>query len=680
LKRLVALSLGAFFLGAFPASAQTSQSVETVVVTASPPRPVGQEAFSSVTLDQGELQAFNQLDASLEQVPGLSLFRRSTSLNANPTIQGVSLRAIAPSGAGRALVLLDGVPVNDPFGGWVIWAALPPEDIGSAEVVRGAGAGPYGAGALTGTITLDERSGASGVSTADVSAGALGTYRVAASGGTALGNLKLLGSVAGERSDGWIPVDKAQRGAADNHLRLDSGSASLRAEEMFGDVLASARVGVYDVAQGAGLVGAEAKSRGVTGSLTFAAAATPERPGWRVQAWVVRSNFSNTSVATAPDRSFTTPANDQFATPALGLGSNLALVGMAGHIRWEAGGDIRADSGESREHFLFVAPDFQDMRRSGGKMTVGGLYAEGAYDTADWLLTAGLRGDAWSTAQGHLDISSIATGAPVSQTRFDSRSGIVPTGRAGLRRNFSDGQYLRAAAYSGFRPPTLNELYRPFRVGNNVTNQNPDLKPERLYGAEIGWGGDEPWLAWDADIFWNRLHDAVANVTIGTVTCGTPPIPCGTLSERQNIPDIEAVGLEADAEHHLSNAFAMRAAVSLTDARVRDPGDALNGKRPAQAPLATITGGILWQPLDPLTLAANLRWESSRFEDDLNTLRLGSALTVDARVDWQVAPAWSAFLAADNLFNANVATQESTLGVFSYGAPRIVSVGLLYEP
>ncbi len=677
MKRIIALGLGACLWCAIPALAQ---SIETVVVTASPPRPVGQATFSTVTLDQGELQTFNQLDASLEQVPGLSLFRRSTSLNANPTIQGVSLRAIAPSGAGRTLVLLDGVPVNDPFGGWVIWASLPPEDIGSAAVVRGAGAGPYGAGALTGTITLDERSDTEGVSTADASAGELGTYRVAASGGTSLGDLSLFGSVAGERSDGWIPVDQAQRGAADNHLWLDSGAASLRGDEMVGNTLVSGRIGVYDVAQGAGLVGAEAKAKGITGSLTLATSAGPAGPGWRVQIWAERSDFSNTSVATAPDRSVTTPANDQYSTPALGIGGNVALIGAAGNFRWEAGGDVRMDSGESRERFLFIAPDFQNNRRSGGTMTVGGLYVEGAYDASGWLLTAGLRGDAWSTAQGHLDISSIASGAPISQTHFDGRSGIVPTGRAGIRHDFADGEYLRAAAYSGFRAPTLNELYRPFRVGNNVTNQNPDLKPERLYGAEIGWGGDIPWLSWNADVFWNRLHDAVANVTIGTVTCGTPPVACGILYQRQNIPDIEAVGFEADAEHHLSDVLALRAAVSLTDARVHDPGDALNGKRPAQAPLATVTGGAVWRPLDPLTLAANLRWESSRFEDDLNTLRLGSALTVDARADWRFTPAWSAFIAVDNLLDADVATQESVFGVFSYGAPRVISIGLTYAP
>ena len=140
------------------ASPQAAAAVETIIVTATHmTQPVGNAAFSAVTLDADQLL---RETASTTRWSRCRAFRSSAAppaISANATTQGVSLRAIAPSGAGRALVLLDGVPVNDPFGGWVIWTALPSEDIGGAEIVRGAGAGPYGAGALTGTILLTER-------------------------------------------------------------------------------------------------------------------------------------------------------------------------------------------------------------------------------------------------------------------------------------------------------------------------------------------------------------------------------------------------------------------------------------------------------------------------------------------------------------------------------------------
>src|SRR5665213_2611737 len=133
--------------------------IQTVVVTAArlPPAP-GDAAFSIIQLTPQQLQGEPRLDLALEQVPGVSLFRRTSSAAENPTTQGISLRSIGPSAAGRALVTLDGVPQNDPFGGWVIWTSLPSEAITGAQVIRGAGAGPYGAGALTGVVALEEMS------------------------------------------------------------------------------------------------------------------------------------------------------------------------------------------------------------------------------------------------------------------------------------------------------------------------------------------------------------------------------------------------------------------------------------------------------------------------------------------------------------------------------------------
>ena len=648
-------------------------NVETVTVTAAHyPQPVGDAAFSTVAVDIDEYASVGRLDAVLEQaVPGLSLFRRTTSISANPTTEGVSLRAIAPSGAGRALVLLDGVPVNDPFGGWVIWTALPPEDLQQAEVVRGAGAGPYGAGALTGTILLNERDDEDGIAAADASAGSLGTVRAAASGGTELGNVNLFASVSGERSNGWIPVLPPRQGAADNHLWFDGGSASLRAQTMLDDVSATARIATYDQAQGAGLVGAEAKARGTSASLTFAQAASPI--GWRIQTWMLKSGFSNTSVSVPAyplPRSTATPANDQYATPALGFGANAALIGSSGNFRWEIGGDVRDDSGKSPELYRYISGTFTMNRRSGGKEVIAGLYGEGAYDTGQWLLTVGLRDDYWATSQGHLVESLRSTGAITNDQDYAGRHGSVPTARIGARANIAN-QYLRAAAYAGFRVPTLNELYRPFRVGNNTTNANAALKPEKLSGVEIGWGGYSGALLWNATLFWNRLHDAIANRTLSSS-------PSGSVAQRQNIGDIAALGAEGDVSWKLGDLVSLHGAFSLTDARVRAA--ALKGKRPAEAPRLTLTGGASYKPIDALALNADLRWESSRFEDDQNTLRLGPDFVVDLRADWRLRDAVSVFIAADNITNANIATAEATDGTFSTGQPRMFEIGLSYEP
>ena len=655
-----------------------ADGIESVVVSAARlPEPVGQAAFSVATLDAAALSTGDRLDSALEQVPGVSLFRRTNSVSANPTIQGISLRSIAPSGAGRALVLLDGVPMNDPFGGWVIWTALPAEDIARAEIVRGAGAGPYGAGALTGTISLSERGATDGIAVADASGGELGSYRAAASGGTQIGAVSLFASASTEQSDGWYAVLPGQRGAADTRLWFRGSSASLRAETALGSGITLAeRVGYYDEARASGLAGGGAKANGLSASVTLAKAATDAQFGWRLQSWLLNSDLSNVSVSVAPGHVATRPADDQYSTPALGWGLNAAAIGQTGKFRWEVGADLRDDAGESREHYFYSGGKFLDNRRSGGQMIVGGGYGELAYDTGAWLLTAGVRADEWATSQGHLVQSNIASGAVSLQSNPPSRDGIVPTGRLGIRRNFADGEYLRAAAYAGFRAPTLNELYRPFRVGNDVTNANAALNPEKLYGGEVGWGGVHGNVSWNTTVFFNQLHDAITNVTIGTSSAG------GALRQRQNAGDINAVGFEGDAVAQLLPNFGIHAAVALTDARVHAGAAAaqLNGKRPAQAPVASITAGATWYPVAPLGLTADLRFESARFDDDLNSRRLGSAFTLNLLADWAVARDWSLFVAADNIADARVATAVDATGVVSYDAPRMVSAGIRYAP
>src|SRR5690348_4862978 len=93
-----------------------------------------------------------RVDDVLRQVPGFSLFRRSGSRTANASAQGVSLRGLGGSASSRALVLLDGIPLVDPFGGWVYWNRVPRVALSSAEVFRGGSSSLYGSSALGGVV------------------------------------------------------------------------------------------------------------------------------------------------------------------------------------------------------------------------------------------------------------------------------------------------------------------------------------------------------------------------------------------------------------------------------------------------------------------------------------------------------------------------------------------------
>lgn len=657
---------------------------EIVVTGARLPPAAGEAAFSVVRLSEADLAPQQRLDEALAMVPAVSLFRRTSSLSANPTTQGISLRSIAPSGAGRALVTLDGVPLNDPFGGWVIWSQIPTEALSGLDIVRGAGAGPYGAGALTGVIALRERDRGAVL---DVSAGERSEARLSAAGSTMAGPLRLTGSALYETADGYVPVRGPAAGAADTPLDLEVKSAALRADLPIADATLSLRASAFEEDRGSGLLRARATASGSATSATLARPPAADQSGWRIQVWRRESDLANTSVAVADDRATTTPANDQYATPAVGWGANAALRGVhpapgGGRLEWEVGADARFSDGETQERFRFMGAAFTRDRVAGGKTAVAGAYAEGSWSNGPWLAAGGLRADRWSNSDGRRLERDRATGVPTLDETDPDRSGDVVSARFAIRRDIGGGQALRLAAYSGFRPATLNELHRPFRVGNDLTEANAALEPERLTGLEAGWAFTGERTRLTATMFRNAIEDAIVNVTIGVGPATFPRagfVPAGgVLRQRMNAGTIKAAGAELDGRFEVGERLSLRAALSVTDARV-DGGTAapqLTGLRPAQAPIWSATGGADWRASDRLALSADARWESRRFDDDQNSRVLDPALVVGVRADFAVTPQTVLWLAADNLFDADVEVSETGTGVAGFGPPRSLAAGL----
>jgi len=650
--------------------------VEVVIVRPVnlPPR-IGDSVYSRLRLESEDLQGSTRVDAALRQVPGVSLFRRNGSEAANPTTQGLSLRSLAPSGAGRALVTLDGVPLNDPFGGWVIWSAVPPERLAAIDVVRGAGAGAWGAGALTGVVSLTELESEAGAFRGDVSMGDHDLARAAlvvSEGGLTV-------SAAAGRGPRFTPVRGAGRGAADKPLDLTHYSGSARLRDDLGPAAAALGLGFWREDRDSGLAGAASRSEGASLALTLA---DLERgTGWRAQIWVRASDLKNSSVSVAAGRGSTTPASDQYATPASGWGLNAAWRVNAGPWSMEAGADARLSQGEAHERFRFLNGGFTRGRESGGRTTVAGLYGEGSWSSERVLHSAGLRVDHWSQDGALRRERDLATGAITLDSRAPGASGRRASIRIGSRIELSEALALRAAAYSGFRPPTLNELHRPFRVGNDITEANPALRPESLAGVDLGLEGLAGGWTWSAGAFFNRLNDPVTNVTLGTGPAVFPVagfVPAGgTLRQRRNAGRIDAWGVEAETRASIRQ-LDLRAAIAWADAEVDGGAGApqLTGLRPAQTAKLTATAGASWRPVDFAILDVSMRYEGERFDDDLNTRRLKAALSVDGRAAWRLAGGSEIYLAVENLANSRVQTALAGDGAVSLAAPRAIRLGV----
>ena len=301
----------------------------------------------------------------------------------------------------------------------------------------------------------------------------------------------------------------------------------------------------------------------------------------------------------------------------------------------QIGVDFRRAEGETREHFRFMSDAFTRNRVAGGEALIAGVYIEDSLVLSDRLtLTGGVRVDHWRLRAGQLSETDLASGASTLFRQFPDRSGWEPTGRAGAVFKASDVLDLRAAAYVGFRTPTLNELYRPFRVGADVVAANPALKPERLRGVEAGVDlAPRGAIGLHATLFYNRLDKAISNVTRGRGPAVFPDVGFvaagGAYRQRENLDAIEVIGLEASGDARWRD-VRLHASYAFTSAETGAPGLELDGKRPAQTPRHQASATLSWVPPAPFRAAVTGRYVSAQFEDDLETRRLSSAFTVDA--------------------------------------------------
>ncbi|EGF91484.1 tonB dependent receptor family protein [Asticcacaulis biprosthecium C19] len=658
----------------FPAAAYAQSAPEPADVVIQANRFAiyrGDAAFSAIDLNRDDVARSPAIDLSLKRTTQAALFRRSSSLTANPTVQGMSLRAIAPSGAGRALVTLDGVPQNDPFGGWVIWAGIPQTALNGAHVVRGAGGGAYGAGALTGVVDLGLTAPRGQSDYLRLEAGERGSHQVAL--GAAIGDLSL--HYVTQTQNGDPAVHAPQRGAADRPTFGEDTAylVNYRREVCPGvcgylDLLA----GHYDSRRDTGLAGGIATSSGDSLSAGFTRPATDEHNGLRLQVWHRTSDLANRSVSVGAGRASTTLANDQVATPASGTGVLAAIRHQSPDLEWEIGFDARFNDGQSEEYYRYMSGAPTRFRVAGGQTSLAGLYGEATKDYGVMSLTGAVRLDQWQSHDGHRQETDLTNGAAVLNLKSDARSYTVVSARLGATWDIAEGRILRAAAYNGFRPPSLNELYRPFRVGNDVTEANAELKPETLSGVEIGVRDRHV----DVGLFYNVLKDPVTNVTIG-VGPGTFPtagfIPAGgVLRQRRNGGEITAYGVEVRGDYPVTERVALTGSATWTHARTDD------GRRPAQAPAYSAAIG-LDADFAPIRLTADVVFDGEAFEDDLNTLVLEPSQRLDLRADYALTDHLTLSGRVANAFDSDIQIARSGDGTVQFDTGRRFYFGLAWR-
>lgn len=612
------------------------------------------------------------LDDALRNVAGFSLFRRSGSRTANPTAQGASLRGLGASGASRAVVLSDDIPLNDPFGGWVYWGRIPRAAIASLEVASGGVSDLYGSDALGGVVNVLRRRPDSHMLTLETSYGNQVTPDFSFLASAQAGQWAASFSGEALHTSGYVPVDESERGAVDRRAGSEHGVGEITVERNLTD---RARVFLR------GSVFGELRENGTDLQKNRTTIRELDVGGdWRSHAlgvfalrgFVSRQVFNQTFSAVAQDRNSESLTRVQ-RVPAQQFGVSLqwSRTAARGHTL-VAGGEGRVVRGESDE-LVFVGGSHTGFADSGGReRSVGAYFLDAIRITPRLVITPSARVEHWRNFAGFSATRPLSGSATV--TSFPDRSESIVSPRLGLLYRVTDHLSLTGSAYRAFRAPTLNELYRSFRVGNILTLSNEQLRAERLTGGETGaivTGAGER-LMLRGTYFWSEITRPVANVTLSVA-------PNLITRQRQNLGRTRSRGMEIQAETRITSTLSLSAAYQFTNAAVvRFPTNtALEGLRIPQVPRHQFTFLMRYFRPSSILLGVQGRLASDQFDDDLNTLRLERFFTMDLMAARPITPSVDAFIAVENVLNQRYSIGRTP--VRTVAAPILARVGLRFQ-
>lgn len=648
-----------------------------------------------VTSEQIERSPAVVADDVLRQVPTFSLFRRASSLASHPTSQGVSLRGVGPSGVSRTLVLLDDVPFNDPFGGWVYWTRVPMTDVQRIEVVDGATSSLYGNYAMGGVINIVTSRAEPRTLIFKPQYGNRTTPKMDLFASDVWGKLGVTLDATALSTDGYKIVAAEERGPIDNEawVKYANGSGKL-------DYNPSDRVNLFFRAG----VFSEKRSNGKTGVV-------PEKndTNWKYGSGGLRLRLADGSnvdgrIFFDHSRFYATFLAVPAATPPrsqdnLTLEQDVPTNAVGTMVQWSrafqargrshvisAGTDFRWIDGDSDEMTYAAATGLTPIlhRISGGTQKIGGVFAQDLVEATPKLqLTLSGRVDHWRNYDAHNHETTIATGVPTANDRLlPDKSDTAVSPRVAALYRASSRVNVWGSVSRGFRAPTLNELYRQFRVGAVLTLANETLGPEHLTGAEAGISvvpGDNVTLrgTW----FNNRVNNPVANVTIAA---------SGNTRQRKNLGSTNIAGFQSDVAYRVNAYWNVSAAYLFDIAKVHESvpdaaGVNLTGKYLPQVPKHRGSLQVSFSHPRYVNVAVGFQFVGMQFDDDRNVaailpgvpgkrqVGLPAYSVMDLMISRTINRNVDVFFGAQNLFDKvyYVGTNPTTIGT-----PRLVNGGV----
>ncbi len=627
------------------------------------------------------LPSGNDISELMSQYAGYSAFRRTASSSAHPTTQGIRLRHLGANATSRALILLDGVPQNDPFGGWVYWHRYHEDMLDDININASGGGEAWGNFGAGGVISLQSRRANSPHFQATAQAGSRGTYSLSfAATQNATDNVMIDLGAKIYRTDGFHTIEESQRGSLDE--RANSESSALRGRVRWNaknDWSFSLAFDNFAEERSNGTSLAQNDTDAFDVSFSAQKDLTSDGSHLNFSAYSQQREFANVFTAVDSERGSERPALDQFDVPADAAGFSISyLMTMKSNGFLLIGADHRSSDGEVNELFRNLGSGFTRSRIAGGKQAFTGLFTTWRNELNDSnRISTSIRLDRVEQSNGLREEFNLESNTIIRSDAFPSEDDTEMSFSLAWYHDLNDRTQIRLKGLSGFRTPTLNELYRPFRVRNDITEANVELNSEGFNGIELSWSAnpadDQSYFV---SVFHYEIEDIIANAFLSDESgfdplCGFVP-DGGSCSQRRNLDESRISGLEARWRLKLNERISTGLSYLFSDSAIQSAETSLdiNGRNLPHVPEHRLNMDFSWRALEKLSVWGNISFASEEYEDTRNIRRIDSSTTFQAGIRFALSDEHFIGARVDNLFDEKVNTGVATNGLRTIGAPR----------
>jgi len=599
------------------------------------------------------------LDDKLRTVPGFELFRRSSSLVANPTSQGVSLRGLGSTSASRSLVVFDEVPLNDPYGGWIHWEELPQLDIQSVEIVRGGASDLYGSSAIGGVISIEPVRPKNSTLQFTSSGGSLSTVEGALLGSMTLGKWSGLVTGGAVATDGYILIAPAYRGPIDQPSNVHAQNALVQFDRDLGN---SQRLFLRGNALNEGRHNGTPIQNNTTRLWRYDGGADLTDLVVRVYGTAEHYRQRFTSVNAARTAETLTSSAEEPSDE----------LGVAGHWHHPVGTNLLLLAGADT-HYIRAA-SYQNLYTGKGgvnntaaKQIQTGVYGEVLFTPKNWTFSASARIDHYANYDVNQFVTATGASHPpsFSQTPFDPRLGVT--------RRLTPSLALSASGFRAFRFPNEDELYAKTQVGQQVTLPNSNLRSERATGWETGLQADLHRFGSSvrASYFFTQVNRPITTLTLGTTATSQ------TLM-RVNLGQIESRGVSLDYSARPARWLSVDGGYQYADATVTKfsqvPNLVGNWIPEVAHNMATAQVGFSERRLGLISFQG--RVSGHEYDDTANAFYINGYFRLDVYATHEFRHNLSLYGSGENLFDRGIIVGKTPLPTL--GTPRVARFGLRY--